>query len=131
MKYLLDTAVFLWGLDAVHRLNEHARELLLSASAEVYLSAASAWEIAIKFALGKLRLPRPPAEFVPQGMISMTLRSLDITHAHSLKAVALPTYHSDPFDRMLIAQAQTENLVLLTVDRAIEKYQVQAIFCGK
>lgn len=131
MKYLLDTGVFLWSLDAVHRLNEEGRSLLSSASGQIYLSAASTWEIAIKFAVGKLRLPRSPAEFVPAGMAAMTVRPLDVTHAHSLKAGALPAHHSDPFDRMLIAQALAEDMVLLTGDRAIEKYQVRAIFCGK
>lgn len=131
MKYLLDTGVFLWSLDAVHRLNEDARRLLSSASGQIFLSAASAWEIAIKFALGKLRLPKPPAEFVPAGMLSMTVRPLDVTHTHSLKAGALPMHHDDPFDRMLVAQALAEDMVLLTGDRAIEKYEVRAIFCGK
>jgi PIN domain nuclease of toxin-antitoxin system len=104
MKYLLDTSVFLWSLGAEHKLNKKAQDLLSSSEAELYLSAASSWEIAIKFALGTLALPKPPS---------------------------LPPHHRDPFDRMLIAQARMENMVLLTADRTLLKYEVKTMFCGK
>lgn len=86
MKYLLDTSVFLWSLGAEHKLNRKARELLTSNDAELYLSAASSWEIAIKFALGTLLLSKPPSQFVPDAMRALAIHSLDITHAHSLAA---------------------------------------------
>jgi PIN domain nuclease of toxin-antitoxin system len=131
MKYLLDTSVFLWSLGAEHKLNQKARDLLSSSAAELYLSAASSWEIAIKFALGTLALPKPPSQFVPNAIASLAIRSLDITHLHSLLAGEVPPHHRDPFDRMLIAQARMENMVLLTADRAFLKYDVNSLFCGK
>jgi PIN domain nuclease of toxin-antitoxin system len=131
MKYLLDTSVFLWSLGAEHKLNQKARDLLSSSAAELYLSAASSWEIAIKFALGTLALPKSPSQFVPNAIGSLAIRSLDIIHLHSLLAGELPPHHRDPFDRMLIAQARMENMVLLTADRAFLKYEVNSLFCGK
>jgi PIN domain nuclease of toxin-antitoxin system len=131
MKYLLDTSVFLWSLGAEHKLNKKAQDLLSSSEAELYLSAASSWEIAIKFALGTLALPKPPSQFIPKATGSLGIRSLDITHFHSLTAGELPPHHRDPFDRMLIAQARMENMVLLTADRTLLKYEVKTMFCGK
>ena len=131
MKYLLDTSVFLWSLGAEHKLNQKARDLLSSSEAELYLSAASSWEIAIKFALGTLALPKPPSQFVPKAMGSLAIRSLDISHSHSLTAGELPPHHRDPFDRMLIAQARAESMVLLTGDRIFQRYQVEMMICGK
>lgn len=131
MKYLLDTSIFLWSLGAEHKLNQKARDLLSSTAAELYLSAASSWEIAIKYALGTLALPKPPSQFVPNAIGSLAIRSLDITHFHSLMAGDLPHHHRDPFDRMLIAQARMENMVLLTADRTLSKYEVKTMFCGK
>jgi PIN domain nuclease of toxin-antitoxin system len=131
VKYLLDTNVFLWSNGAPEKLNRQAITALSSGSAEVYLSAASSWEIAIKFALRSLRLPSPPSQFIPHAMRVMALRSLDITHFHSVAAGELPRHHRDPFDRMLIAQARSETMVLLTADTAFKKYEVETVFCGK
>ena len=131
MKYLLDTSVFLWSNGAPEKLNRQATTVLSSVSSEVYLSAASSWEIAIKFALRSLRLPSPPSQFIPHAMRVMALRSLDITHFHSVAAGELPRHHRDPFDRMLIAQARSETMVLLTADTAFKKYEVETVFCGK
>ena len=131
MKYLLDTSVFLWSNGALERLNRQATAVLSSKSSEVYLSAASSWEIAIKFALGALRLPSPPLQFIPDALRILSIRSLEISHLHSLAAGALPPHHRDPFDRMLIAQANSEEMVLLTADRVFEKYDVETMFCGK
>jgi PIN domain nuclease of toxin-antitoxin system len=131
VKYLLDTNVFLWSNGAPEKLNRRAARVLSSASSEVYLSAASSWEIAIKFALCLLRLPSRPEQFVPDAMRILSLRSLEISHFHSLAAGALPLHHRDPFDRMLIAQARSETMVLLTADTAFMKYDVETLFCGK
>jgi PIN domain nuclease of toxin-antitoxin system len=131
MKYLFDTSIFLWALGAEHKLSQKARDLISSNESELYLSAASSWEIAIKFALGALALPSPPAQFVPNAIALLTIRTLDITPFHSLMAGELPPHHRDPFDRMLIAQARLEDMVLLTADRAMLKYDVKSFFCGK
>lgn len=131
MKYLLDTSVWLWSLTASERISQKGRQLLASGTAELYLSAASSWEIAIKSALGKLPLPEPPANFVPKGMAAQGIRPLSITHTHALAVSELPAHHADPFDRILIAQARTEDMVILTVDRVFEQYQVKILWCGQ
>lgn len=131
MKYLLDTNVFLWSSGAPEKLNRQALAILSSGSSEIYLSAASSWEIAIKFALRALQLPSVPLQFVPDALRVLGVRSLEISHIHSLAAGALPAHHRDPFDRMLIAQASSEKMVLLTADKVFSKYDVETIFCGK
>jgi PIN domain nuclease of toxin-antitoxin system len=131
MKYLLDTSIWLWSVTTWERLNEKARDLLSSGQDELYLSAASSWEIAIKAALGKLRLPEPAATYVPARMATEGIRPLAITHAHALAVSDLPLHHSDPFDRLLVAQGRTEDMVILTADRAFELYDVQVFWCGR
>src|SRR5258708_31133900 len=124
-------SVFVGGEGAAETHNRQAITALSAGSAEVYLLAASSWEISIKFALRSLRLPSPSSQFIPHAMRVMALRSLDITHFHSLAAGELPRHHRDPFDRMLIAQARSETMVLLTADTAFKKYEVETVFCGK
>jgi PIN domain nuclease of toxin-antitoxin system len=131
MKRLLDTSVFLWGLDAEDKLNPRAKEILTSPAEELYLSAASSWEIAIKFALGLLPLPKAPSEFIPHALRAWAVRPLSITHEHTWRAGELPAHHRDPFDRLLIAQALAEGMTLLTADRVFQKYKVDLVFCGK
>jgi PIN domain nuclease of toxin-antitoxin system len=131
VKYLLDTSVFLWSAGAPEKLNKRGVSLLTSKTSELYLSAASSWEIAIKFALGSLSLASSPSELIPRAMRTLALRSLDITHFHSLAAGELPRHLRDPFDRMLVAQARSETMVLLTADTAFRKYDVETVFCGK
>jgi PIN domain nuclease of toxin-antitoxin system len=131
MKFLLDTNVFLWGLSEEYKLNLTAQEILTSSTSELYFSAVGSWEIAIKFALGSLPLPKAPSEYIPHALRAWALRALDITHEHALRAGELPAHHRDPFDRMLIAQALSEKMTLLTADRVFQKYKIDLIFCGK
>ena len=131
MKFLLDTSVFLWALDADFRLNARAKEILTAPSHELVLSAVSVWEIAIKFALGSLPLPKAPSEYISVAVRTWGLRTLDITDEHALRAGELPLHHRDPFDRMLIAQAVAEKMTLLTADRTFRPYKVEMIFCGE
>jgi PIN domain nuclease of toxin-antitoxin system len=130
MRYLVDTGVLIHNLIAQPKLNRRALELLADNSSELYISAASSWEISIKAGTGKLLLPERPSEFVVRAIRLMSLQSLDITHSHFAALEALPNYHRDPFDRILIAQARTEGLVLLTADRNFEKYPVEMFWCG-
>jgi PIN domain nuclease of toxin-antitoxin system len=130
MKYLVDTSVLIHGLISRPKLNHRALNLLADNSSELYLSAVSSWEITIKAGSGKLVLPERPAEFVTRAMRFMSLRSLDITHSHALALNGLPNHHRDPFDRMLVAQALSEKMTLLTADRVFQKYKVDMIFCG-
>jgi PIN domain nuclease of toxin-antitoxin system len=131
MKFLLDTSVFLWLLSGEAKLNQRALEILTSSSSELYFSAAGSWEIAIKFALGALPLPKAPREFISHALRYWPMLALNITQEHAFHAGELPLHHRDPFDRMLIAQALSEQLTLLTADRVFQKYKVDLIFCGK
>jgi PIN domain nuclease of toxin-antitoxin system len=131
MKYLVDTSVLIQSLISNPKLNQRALELLADDSSELYFSAVSSLEIAVKTAIGKLILPEPPSEFVTRAIGLMGLQSLDITHSHAFALEEMPNHHRDPFDRMLIAQAQTEQLVLLTTDRVFGQYKVDHVYCGR
>ena len=131
MRLLLDTSILLWSLAEEHKLNPHARELLTSNDSALYLSSATGWEIAIKYALGTLRLHAEPRVLLPEAVRRLGMHPLDISLMHAIEAGRLPQHHRDPFDRMLIAQAQTEQLVLLTADRVFERYNVDQVFCGR
>ena len=124
MKFLLDTHCWLWLQTEPGRLPDDLLETLADPSSHRYLSAASAWEIAIKHAIGKLPLPEPPALYVPERMRLSRFEGLAITHAHALAVSALPPHHRDPFDRVLVAQARVEGLTLVTADAALEAYEV-------
>jgi PIN domain nuclease of toxin-antitoxin system len=112
---------------APERLSSDARALVETTEHELFLSAASAWEIAIKHALGKLRLPEPPARYVPRRLGTLGTSPLAIEHAHALRVATLPLHHRDPFDRLLVAQAQVEDVPILTADSAFDAYDVSVI----
>jgi PIN domain nuclease of toxin-antitoxin system len=131
MRYLLDTGVWLWSVGPVERLNRKARELIADGSQEILLSAASSWEICIKAALGKLSLPESPRTYVPRRITEQGILPLAMTHAHALAVFDLPNHHQDPFDRLIIAQAQLEELSILTADRVFRQYPVELFWCGK
>jgi PIN domain nuclease of toxin-antitoxin system len=131
MKYLLDTVVWLWSIDSVERLSKNGKEVLDNGKEEVYFSAATAWELSIKARLGKLTLPGPPAECIPAFMAKQGLRPLPVTHIHAVKVYDLPAHHEDPFDRLIIAQAMTEEMTVLTANRVFAKYSVEVLWCGK
>ncbi len=122
MRLLLETHVFLWALDAPGRLPSEARRSIEDPTNEVYVSAVVAWEIAIKFALGKLELPTVPEIFVPDRMMRLGFRALPIDVRHVLAVASLPPLQADPFDRLLVAQARVEALELVTVDPKITAY---------
>lgn len=124
MKYLLDTHVWLWWTAGSERIERSTREKFLSSSNELLVSAASAWEIAIKYRLGKLALPSEPRVYVRAQLALQAIRSLDVTVAHASATADLPLHHSDPFDRLLIAQARCEDLVFVTADRSLAAYDV-------
>jgi len=98
-----------------------------SSEHELFLSAASAWEIAIKHAIGKLKLPEPPDRFVLTRLDTLGVHQLPIEHRHALHVAMLAPHHRDPFDRMLVAQAQLEDLVLLTADSQFAQYEVSTL----
>ena len=127
MRILLDTQVWLWMLAAPERLSEPNRALVVAADNELLLSAASAWEIAIKYALGRLRLPEAPGELIPRLMTRTGITPLPVHHRHALHVATLPPLHRDPFDRLLIAQAQLEKLPILTADKSFALYDVETL----
>ena len=94
---------------------------------ELLLSAASAWEIAIKYWIGKLALPVPPAELLPRLMAETKTSPLAVQHSHALRIAQLPNHHTDPFDRLLIAQAQIEGIPIVTHDEQFKRYDVTII----
>jgi len=122
-RILLDTHVWLWFNGAPERLSEEARQAFVDPENELFLSAASTWEIAIKHAAGRLELPAPPAQYIPTRLAENNVRPLAIQHSHTLAAASLPMHHSDPFDRMLIAQARQEGLTLATGDARLRAYE--------
>ncbi len=131
MKILLDTQCWLWSYFEPERLNRKAVKVLEEIDNEVFLSVASSWEIAIKYQLGKLRLPNPPGEFIPAQLVEDQIQVLPIENRHAFLVAQLPTYHMDPFDRMLIAQAQSEAMVLLTADPRILKYGIKTFWAAR
>lgn len=127
MKVLVDTQCWLWMASAPEKLSAHARELVLTTANELYLSSASAWEISIKYALGKLQLPEPPGRYVPSRVHTLRTWTLPIDQEHALRVASLPPHHRDPFDRLLVAQAQVEDLPILTADPVFDRYDVTVI----
>ena len=127
---LLDTHTWLWAQSEPHRLNERCRKLLGDADETLLFSAASSWEIGIKYALKKLDLPEPPGLFVPKRLAQMGITPLPIEHAHALRVAELPHHHRDPFDRLLIAQAQLEGATVATADPRFLLYEVDVLWAG-
>jgi PIN domain nuclease of toxin-antitoxin system len=127
VRVLLDTQVWLWMLAAPERLSKRTRALVVSVENELVLSAASAWEIAIKHGLGKLQLPEPPGTYIPRLMARTGVTPLPIHHRHALHVASLPLHHRDLFDRLLVAQAQLEELPILTADPSFRLYDVRAL----
>jgi PIN domain nuclease of toxin-antitoxin system len=127
LRILLDTHAWLWLQTTPERLPLRSLELVSDPENEVFFSAASSWEIAIKYALGKLPLPEPPGEYVPSRIAASGTSPLPVEHRHALHVASLPHYHRDPFDRLLVAQSRVEGLALLTSDPAFEAYGVDLI----
>jgi PIN domain nuclease of toxin-antitoxin system len=117
VRLLLDTHVFLWWREASERIGDEARRAI-GGAAVVFVSAASAWEVAIKVALGKLEIPGSLEDAVHESQFEQ----LPITFAHTSTLAGLPPHHGDPFDRMLIAQALSEGLTIVTHDRKLGPY---------
>lgn len=127
MNLLLDTQVLLWWRHGNKKLGPRARVAITSGAAEVRVSAATAWEITSKFYLGRLTLPAPPEAWMSAALTDSGFRPLAITVEHAVAAGALPQVHGDPFDRMLIAQAQLENLTIVTSDTVFDDYDIKRL----
>ncbi len=126
MNVLLDTHILLWWLGADQALPPRAAAVIADPDTTVAVSAATAWEIAIKKAVGRLDAP----DDLLDALAANAFDALAITAAHALAAGALPAHHTDPFDRMLIAQARSEGLTIISVDRRFSNYEVDLLPVG-
>lgn len=130
MKLLLDTQCWLWWFAQPERLNEEAIAHIADETNALWLSVASIWEMGIKVAIGKLPLPEPIDSYIPSRMVLLNMRSLEITASHALQASMLPLHHRDPFDRMLVAQAQMEDMMLVSADPMFRLYNVSMVWAA-
>ncbi|PIE90752.1 MAG: PIN domain nuclease [Acidobacteria bacterium] len=123
-RYLLDTQPFLWWLREDPMLGEKTSGIIADADNEIYVSAVSLWEMSIKKGIGKLKLPNLSMSEV---VVSQGFLPLPIDFVHAEKAGVLPKHHRDPFDRMLVAQAQIEGLILITKDERIFQCELKLL----
>ena len=128
MKFLLDTCTFLWLTQGSEELSPTASDAFADPKNEVYLSAVSAWEINVKFRLGKLVLPLSPDKFIPKERKRHMVTSLDLSEQDTLHLCKLPTPHKDPFDRMLVCQAIEHSLTILTPDPLVAQYPIRSLW---
>jgi PIN domain nuclease of toxin-antitoxin system len=126
VRLLVDTHAFLWYLAGDQRLSRRARHAI-EESEEWWLSAASVWELAIKAGLGRVSLPKSVADYIA-AKVRDGLRVLSIEWPHAAAAEQLPFHHRDPFDRLIVAQAQTDRLRIVTKDAVFRKYGLQTIW---
>jgi PIN domain nuclease of toxin-antitoxin system len=127
MKLLLDTHAFLWSASEPERFSQRTRAAIEDSSNEVFVSAAVAWEITVKHAVGKLEIPGDPTIYVPARIRTLGFKSLPIVQEHALAVYKLPRHHRDPFDRIMVAQAQVEGLTFVTSNSEILKYPVSTL----
>lgn len=125
MKVLLDTCAFLWMITDAQDLSPKAREILADPGNDLFLSAASCWEIAIKHGLGKIKFSGSPEKIVPDQMQRLSIQSLPVLASHALHTGALKLLHRDPFDRLLVSQSKLEGFPILTPDPLITAYGVE------
>lgn len=124
MRAILDTHIWLWWIADPERLTRPYIDLITDQRNELFLSAVSTWEIAIKYGLGRLVLPEPPDRFIPPRLQRDGIVALPISVAHTLEVASLPSHHKDPFDRLLVAQARVEQIPIVTTDQEFQKYDV-------
>ncbi len=130
MKLLLDTQCWLWWFAQPEKLNESVIEQIADETNEIWFSVASIWEMGIKVSIRKLPLPEHIDDYVSTRMTQLGARSLEITASHALRVAALPLHHRDPFDRMLIAQAQIEDMLLVSADSMFNQYEVSLLWAA-
>ena len=128
MKYLLDTHAFLWFVSEDNKLSSKARSIIKNSNNEVYFSAVSAWEMSIKIRLGRLTIEEDLEPFMIKQLAENNFSTLSITIFHSIHTSKLPDIHKDPFDRMIVAQAQVEDLSIISKDKNIKKYKAPVVW---
>jgi PIN domain nuclease of toxin-antitoxin system len=128
VKLLLDAHTFLWWTLEDERISPKAIDLIGNIENEIYFSVASAWEIIIKYQLGKLILPTEPEVFIPEHLEINQFSVLPISLYHAFTIRELPYHHKDPFDRMLVAQSKVENMAIISADVKFKKYDVKIVW---
>jgi PIN domain nuclease of toxin-antitoxin system len=128
MKVLLDTHTFLWYVEKNKSLSKKALEIITDSQENVCLSIISIWEIAIKHSIGKLTLHVPLNDFITDEIENTVITLLPINSIHCLNVAVLPFHHRDPFDRMIIAQALTENIPLISNEKLFDSYNIKRIW---
>jgi PIN domain nuclease of toxin-antitoxin system len=128
MKLLLDTNVFIWLNDAPHRIKEQVMTVLANPDNDLFLSLTSIWEMQIKIQLGKLQLNDALPDILRTQQVDNNLQILTINLSHIWSLENLPYHHRDPFDRLLIAQAQTEGMTLVSADGIFDLYDVDLLW---
>lgn len=128
MNLLLDTHTFLWFTAGNPALSKAARSSIEDENNNLYLSAASLWEIAIKISLGKFELSEPFEILIPQQLAENEIELLAISIAHTAMVVSLPFHHRDPFDRLITAQAKVEQMTVVSVDAVFDAYQAARLW---
>ncbi|MCX5810124.1 MAG: type II toxin-antitoxin system VapC family toxin [Proteobacteria bacterium] len=127
MKLLLDTHIFLWYISGDYHLPKSLKDIIQDSVNEVYLSVVSLWESIVKYHLGKLPLPLSPEKYLPLQRERHDISSLSLDEVSIIHLSALPSFHSDPFDRMLICQAIEHNMTIVTMDAAIAQYPIKIL----
>jgi PIN domain nuclease of toxin-antitoxin system len=128
LRALLDSHAFIWWVLDTPSLSQRCREILSDRANEIALSVASLYEIAYKATQGRLTLPEEPASYLRDRLMANDFSALPIEPTHALRAATLPPIHRDPFDRIIVAQAQLEAIPILTADPAIGRYDVETIW---
>jgi len=127
VRYLLDTEVWLWMQAEPDRIGRHTMNILTNDRNELFLSAASGWEIAQKFRRGRLRLPEPPDDWVPDRLLTSGVNGLSIAHSHALAVSRMDDRQHDPIDRLLIGQAIIEHLPIISTDSRLAVFDTEFI----
>ena len=128
MQLLLDTHTLLWWVNDADELSAKARKVIANSDNNCFLSVASCWEMAIKCSIGKLTLAQPVGQFIPDQLFRNGIRLLPIDFRHVAKVATLPFHHRDPFDRLLVAQAATEQMTLVTADATLARYDIECLW---
>ncbi len=128
MRYLLDTHTFLWMAANPASLSLKVSEIVRKKGNSLYLSAASGWEIALLWQLNRIELPDEPQRFIPEALQKLTVLPLPVGFPTAISAALLPLVHRDPFDRIIIAEAMKEKMIILTKDKTYREYGVQSVW---
>ena len=127
-KYLLDTHTFLWWIADDESLSESVRSRIADPESTIHFSVVSGWEISIKQTIGRLKLSKPPKQFVQQQLSETGFSILDIRLDHALEVSTLPLIHNDPFDRLLVAQCVCDGMTLLSRDALLTRYSIEVVW---